>query len=69
MEHIQHWTDGEEGMFYYEVSGKKLAEMAYFMRNEQLMVIEHTEVDPALKGQGIGKKLQAGLVDYARKKE
>ena len=66
MENIQHWTDGEQGMFYYEEGGKKLAEMAYFMRNEKLMVIDHTEVDESLKGQGIGKKLQAELVDYVR---
>ena len=30
------------------------------------MIIEHTEVDESLKGQGIGIRLLEALVDYVR---
>ncbi len=33
------------------------------------IVIRHTEVDPALEGQGIGKALLKYVFDYARKHE
>lgn len=43
-----------------------MAEMVYVMAGQQ-MIIDHTDVDPSLKGQGIGKQLQAELVEYVRK--
>lgn len=63
---IQHQHQGGKGSFYYEADGKKLAEMVYTMEGEHKMVIEHTEVDDSLRGQGIGKKLQEALVQYLR---
>ena len=55
-----------ESALVYEVDGNKMAEMVYMMSEPQKLVILHTEVDEALKGQNIGKKLQASLVEYAR---
>jgi len=66
MTEITHTNDGKKGSFNYELEGKRLAEMVYTMADGKLMIIEHTEVDDSLRGQGIGKKLQQSLVDYVR---
>jgi uncharacterized protein len=66
MENIKHFKTDKKGSFYYEIDGKKLAEMFYVLAGEKKMIIDHTEVDESLKGQGIGRKLQAELVDYVR---
>lgn len=69
MENIKHQRDGNNGSFIYYLEGRKLAEMVYVISSEKLMVIDHTEVDESLKGQGIGKKLLATLVEYVRAHE
>jgi len=69
MSEIKHIHNGTKGAFIYTVNGTKLAEMVYTMAGEKKMIIEHTEVDESLKGQGIGKQLLATLVDYIRAEE
>jgi predicted GNAT family acetyltransferase len=66
MGEIKHVINGTKGSFNYEVDGKTLAEMVYNMAGEQKMIIEHTDVDDSLRGQGVGKKLLAELVAYVR---
>lgn len=66
MEQIQHSTNGRKGAFYYTKEGERLAEMVYTMPADNKMIIEHTEVDESLKGQGIGLKLLETLVAYVR---
>ncbi len=67
MESIIHEIHGNKGGFYYELQGNRLAEMVYTMAGEKRMIIEHTNVDEWLKGQGVGKKLLAELVAFVRK--
>ncbi|MBS1615572.1 MAG: N-acetyltransferase [Bacteroidetes bacterium] len=62
---IQQENNSERGRFFLEKDGKTLAEMIYVWKQE-LMVIEHTEVDASLAGQGVGKQLVNAAVDYAR---
>jgi len=69
MEDIKHIKDEKGGAFIYEVEGRKLAEMVYVMAGEAKLIIEHTEVDESLKGQGVGKRLLAQLVNYVREHE
>lgn len=64
---IQHEFDGKRGSFFLEEGAKRFGEMVYVMAGPKKMIIEHTEVDESLKGQGIGGKLLDELVDYARK--
>ncbi len=59
-------TDGKKGAFYLEENQKRLAEMTFTMAGEHKMIIDHTEVDESLKGQGIGRKLLDQLVEYVR---
>jgi predicted GNAT family acetyltransferase len=69
MPEIKHLINDSKGAFIYEVDGKKMAEMVYVMAGEKKKIIEHTEVDESLKGQCIGKQLQASLVEFVRDHE
>jgi predicted GNAT family acetyltransferase len=66
---IQHHTDNHRGSFFIEIESKRLAEMVYVMAGPKKIIIEHTEVDESLKGQGIGAKLLEALVEFVRKEE
>lgn len=66
---IQHEFDGKRGSFYLEEGAKRFAEMVYVMAGPKKMIIEHTEVDDSLQGQGVGLKLLKELVEYVRKEE
>jgi uncharacterized protein len=65
----EHQFDGHKCSFFIEKEGKRLAEMVYVMAGTKKMIIEHTEVDESLKGQGIGVKLLEALVEFVRKEE
>ncbi len=43
-----------------------MAEMTYVMAGESRFIIDHTEVDPSLRGQGVGEKLVDAAAEYAR---
>ncbi|WP_400078206.1 GNAT family N-acetyltransferase [Winogradskyella sp. R77965] len=63
---IQQTDNGKKGEFYYEVDGKKLGLMTYSHAGSDKIIIDHTEVDESLKGQGVGYKLVEASVQYAR---
>lgn len=64
---IHHQTDGNRGSFFIQKEGERLADMVYKMVGPNKMVIEHTEVDLKLKGQGVGVRLLEHLVEFVRK--
>ena len=43
-----------------------LAEMTFSKAGETMLIIDHTEVDVSLKGQGIGRRLLDRIVEMAR---
>lgn len=43
--------------------------MVYVMAGPKKMIIEHTEVDESLRGQGIGLLLLERLVEFVREEE
>ncbi len=53
-------------MFYVEENEKILAELVYSIVSADKIIIEHTEVDDALSGKGVGKQLVAAALDYTR---
>ncbi|GAB5416998.1 MAG: GNAT family N-acetyltransferase [Crocinitomicaceae bacterium] len=65
---VKHKTDGAKGGGYHESEGKILAEMTYSMAGETRMIIDHTEVDESLRGQGAGMQLLNAAVKFAREK-
>jgi predicted GNAT family acetyltransferase len=68
MEHaVQHQESGSKGAFFVAgAGGGRLAQMTYSRTSPSLIIIDHTEVDPSLGGQGIGRKMLGALVDWAR---
>ena len=66
MHQIQHIYNNKKGSFFIEDNGKKTATLDYMITANKKLVINHTEVDDSLKGQGVGKKLLEKLVEYSR---
>jgi uncharacterized protein len=67
MEHtVEHQEEGTKGAFFIQSSAARVAEMSYSRVNPTLVIVDHTVVEPALGGQGIGRKLLDALVGWAR---
>lgn len=56
----------EEGRFYVANGEQTIAEITYTTPNDSLIIIDHTFVDDALRGQHIGEQLVASVVGLAR---
>ena len=63
---ITHVLDGHKGAFVIDQDGKRLATMTYSLAGDELIIIDHTEVDDALRGTGAGNALVAAAVAWAR---
>jgi uncharacterized protein len=63
---IQRQGHDAKGAFVIEENGQLLAQMTYSKAGETKIIIDHTEVDASLKGEGIGKDLVKAGVDFAR---
>ena len=63
---VAHVVNGHRGAFAFDIDGKRLAEMAYSVAGDGIIIIEHTDVNSALRGTGAGKMLLAALVEWAR---
>lgn len=67
MDHtVEHQEGATQGAFFIQKNGQRLAEMTYSRTNATLIIIDHTEVDPSLSGQGVGRQLLDALVAWAR---
>jgi uncharacterized protein len=67
MDHtITHVLDGDRGAFVIDVRGRRLATMTYSLAGDDVIVIDHTEVDPSLRRAGVGRSLVAAAVTWAR---
>ena len=63
---IQHKEGANRGLFYVEDDGDVVAEIVYARSSDNTLIIEHTEVDEALKGHNVGFELVHKVVDFAR---
>lgn len=63
---IQREEHGRKGAFFIDEDGEWIAELAYFKSGDNIITVDHTEVDPKLEGQNVGRELVAAVVDYAR---
>lgn len=66
---IIHKEFENKGAFIAQSEGKKAGEMTYSKAGEKLIIIDHTEVDSAFGGQGVGKKMVLAAVAFARKNQ
>jgi uncharacterized protein len=63
---IQHTQLEKKGYFFVGEENNRLAEMTYTLPFPNKMIIEHTEVSDALRGQNVGYQLVDAAVEYAR---
>ncbi|WP_439590254.1 GNAT family N-acetyltransferase [Hydrogenophaga sp.] len=63
---IQHQESASRGAFVIQRDGRRIAEMTYTRTNPSLVVVDHTYVDPSLRGQGVARQLQDAMVAWAR---
>ncbi len=63
---VTHKQLQQKGAFIAQEEGIKAGEMTYSRAGEDRIIIDHTEVDPAFKGKGVGKILVMNAVSYAR---
>ncbi len=66
---IQHLSTESKGEFFIEKDGKRIAEMTYSKAGETMIIIDHTEVSDAGRGEGFGKKLVKTGVEFAREND
>ncbi|NRA91859.1 MAG: N-acetyltransferase [Psychroserpens sp.] len=66
---IKHELIEPKGRFFVEIDGEQKAEMTYSYAGQDKIIIDHTEVDESLKGQGVGYALVEEAVKLAREKE
>lgn len=65
---VKNTYNEKNGSFYIEDQGKKAAEMTFVFAGPEKFIIDHTEVNAAYEGQGLGKQLVKAAVDFAREK-
>ena len=63
---IEHAESDGRGAFFIERDGLRLAEMTYSRVDPQLVIIDHTEVNDALRGLGVARRLLDRAVAWAR---
>ena len=66
---IEHGEADGRGAFFVAREGIRLAEMTYSRVDPQLVIIDHTQVNQALQGMGVARKLLDATVAWARKTE
>ena len=68
MMQIQRDEHGRKGAFYIDENGEWVAELTY-LKSNGTMIIDHTEVDEKLRGEGVGQDLVRAAVEYAREND
>jgi uncharacterized protein len=68
MDDIHYERKGNRGAWFIEREGKRLAQMTYSVAGSRV-IIDHTEVDDALRGTGAGRRLVQAAVEWARKEK
>jgi predicted GNAT family acetyltransferase len=63
---IDHEEHDGRGAFFVEREGSRLAQMTYVRKAADRIVVDHTEVDDRLRGQGVARRLLDALVAWAR---
>jgi uncharacterized protein len=63
---IEHHDNGSHGAFYIERNGQRIAEMTFSRTHPSRVIVDHTYVDPSLRGHGVARQLQDAMVAWAR---
>jgi predicted GNAT family acetyltransferase len=63
---ISHHPESDaRGTFDLESEGNRIGFLSYSV-DDETVVIDYVQVDPSLRGKGMGEKLVAAAVDWAR---
>ena len=65
MSQIHHEKDDSKGRYWMQIDGH-LAELTYSRAGDSMIIIDHTDVPDALRGQGVGVRLVERAVADAR---
>lgn len=57
-----------KGFARAEENDKRAGVMTYSIAGEELIIIDHTEVDPEFNGRNVGKQMLYKIVEMAREK-
>jgi len=63
---INHTEYESKGYFSATTNGTEAGKMTYSRAGAEKIIIDHTEVNPQFKGQGVGKHLVLAAVECAR---
>ena len=63
---IQRKEMEDKGKFYIEDDNRQIALMTYKKSGDDIIIIDHTEVDPNHRGEGLGEDLVEAGVKFAR---
>lgn len=63
---VLHQEGPTGGLFFIEDHGTRVAQMSYQWRGAGHILIDHTEVDPSLRGRGVARRLLDAAADWAR---
>lgn len=63
---IEHEDTGSKGRYFVKGPNGAIAEMTFTKVGERQLIIDHTEVPDAFRGQGVGLKLVTRAVEEAR---
>lgn len=63
---IEQHDEGKKGFFQTLIKEKQAGKMTYTWAGKNKFIIDHTEVDPDFKGEGVGKKMVKAAVDFAK---
>jgi predicted GNAT family acetyltransferase len=66
---IKEEKTGRKGEFYIENNRERVAKIQFFDSDDGVITVYHTEVDPSLRGKGVGEDLVERVVRYARDHE
>lgn len=66
---VKQKNDEKHGSFEALIEGKRAGLMTYTWAGEDRFIIDHTEVEEAHNGKGVGKEMLIKAVEFAREKD
>ena len=63
---VRHAASPTRGAFVIERDGQRPAEMTYVRAGAKRVIVDHTFVDDALRGEGAGRRILQAVVEWAR---
>lgn len=63
---IRHEQSPHGGAFVMEKQGRRVGEMTYRRLDDSRILVDHTYVNPVLRGQGVARQLLDAAVAWAR---